>query len=318
MQPSPRGPVMTTNSTQAQSQPALQPPVALTIEQLKRQIRHVELGLEHDDAEQQTPAISGGCEAINRLLPAHGYLPGSLIEWLVPGSNAIGYGAELLSLQLAQRAAASGGAIVIVDPANEFYPPAARGLGIELDRLVIVRGKKLDDLYWSIDQALRCEAVAAVWAAATPALPRFLVDLDERWHRRFQLSAEASGSFGLFLRPDRVARQPSWSDVQWRILPQKGSGLFDSDLSSAGDRQRDGQTFRINPFAELPADYWQRPISLQLLRCRAGRTGPTVHLNFDTRSGVITSDAARRFEFAEPRGVATPIRLGPSTNQKLG
>jgi protein ImuA len=273
-----------------------------TIALLKRQIRQVELGhlLQPDNSLPR--GITSGLAAIDQVLPERGYSRGTLIEWLVPGSSGqtAGYGVELLSLQLAQRAMQGGGSLVVVDPAEEFYPLAARQLGIPLDRVVILRGHKLEDLYWSIDQALRCEAVAAVWCAATSAMPSFLVDLDERWHRRFQLSAEVGQSFGLFLRPDRVARQPSWSDIQWRVL---------ATHRTSQQRNERGLTEQTPPESNLPDDYWARPISLQLLKCRGGRAGQTIHLNFDTRTGELRSDAARRLESLRPRSPAADLKI---------
>ncbi len=273
-----------------------------TIALLKRQIRQVELGHLQQSDDSLPRGITSGLAAIDQLLPESGYSRGTLIEWLVPGSTGqtAGYGAELLALQLAQRAMQRGGSLVVVDPAEEFYPLAARQLGIPLDHVVILRGNKLDDLYWSIDQALRCEAVAAVWCAATAAMPQFLVDLDERWHRRFQLSAEAGKSLGLFLRPDRVARQPSWSDIQWRVLGTSSGSPHRSDR---------GLTEQARQEPTLPDDYWARPISLQLLKCRGGRAGQTLHLNFDTRTGELRSDAARRLESLRPRPTAGDLKI---------
>jgi hypothetical protein len=254
------------------------------IQHLQRSIRAVETGQAFSANDQDAPSssITNGLAAMDRLLPEQGYRRGSLVEWLVPGDNTAGHGAELLSLQIAQRAAAEGGSIVVVDPAEEFHVPAARALGVELHRLVILRGRNVEDLYWSIDQALRCEAVAAVWAAASPVVPRFLTDMDERWQRRFQLSAEAGGGIGLFLRPERVARQPTWCDVQWRVL-----------ATSRGQEQP-WMVPDLLPGQQLPENYWQRPISLQLLRCRGGSAGQSVHFNLDTRSGKLTVDVTRR------------------------
>jgi hypothetical protein len=280
------------------------------IQRLQRDIRSVETASTVDACDRTDSCLSTittGLEALDQWLPERGYRRGSMVEWLVPGGNStnfqtVGFGAELLSLQVASRAAARGGSIVVVDPTGEFYPLAARSLGIELHRLVILRGERLEDLYWAIDQSLRCEAVAAVWAAASPQRPRFLVDMDERWQRRFQLAAEAGGSIGLFLRPDRVARQPTWCDVQWRIIPQSLS----REVSVAGVPD-------LLPGQSLPENYWRRLLSIQLLRCRGGRSGQTLHCTLDTRTGEMTRTTALR-RVAQR---ASPQRPVPSAPQAL-
>ena len=259
------------------------------LERLRGQIRGVETACRAKD-----PAtISSGVPAIDSLLPGGGYARGSLVEWLAP---AAGCGAEWLALQLARRAAADGGAIVIIDPRRDFYPPAAVALGLRLEQLVIVQGRRGDDLYWAIDQALRCTAVAAVWAAgslgaASSNADPFLGNIDERWLRRFQLSAEQSGALGIFVRHISVARQPTWCDIQWRVAtPRLGSD------SRIGD---DSQ-------GEL------RPISLQLLKCRgATSAGQTLDLELDTRSGELRR-AHKETDRTAPVGQAFKLRKASS------
>ncbi|MEZ6097009.1 MAG: hypothetical protein R3C03_22775 [Pirellulaceae bacterium] len=280
-----------------------------TIQQLQRQIRAVETGKDFEQEPEAIPTgITSGLPAIDRLLPDQGYRRGSLVEWLTPGNNTIGYGADLLSLQLAQRAAEDGGTIVIVDPTEEFYPVAARTLGIELHRLVILRGQRLEDLYWSIDQALRCSSVSAVWAAASPALPRFLVDMDERWHRRFQLSVEASGAIGLFLRPEIVARQPTWSDIQWHIKAPASFTQTSPTATAPSPASSLAAASAESPFA-LPEGYHSRPVAMQLLRCRGGRTGHTVHFQIDSRTGALSPATSRRRSQPTPATRVTTSRF---------
>ncbi len=202
------------------------------VDQLRSQIRSAEtVGRIPDEVR-----ISSGCSAIDRLLPGNGYQRGTLIQWLTSG----GHGADYLSLLVARQACADGGALVVFDPLNQFYPPAVAAIGINLDNLIVLRAPhspttstghrslasdntgsrgrpaaKADsdelqnDLLWSIDQALRCPAVAAVWGP--------IDHINERWFRRFQLSAESSGCLGLFVQPIHAARQPSWAEVQWIV-----------------------------------------------------------------------------------------------------
>ena len=139
-----------------------------TIQKLRRQIRKAETSSRNDDGS----VISSGCEAMDSILPGNGYNRGTIIEWFA-GSGSC---AEFFSLLAARHAAADGGAIVIVDPKGQFYPPAARAIGINLSNLIVLRNVQNSsrhphspDFLWAIDQSLRCNSVAAVWGE----LPEF-------------------------------------------------------------------------------------------------------------------------------------------------
>jgi len=242
------------------------------IDRLRNRIRRVETAGRIDDGVR----VSSGCAAIDRLLPVGGYQRGTLVQWLTGG----GQGADYLSLLPAKEACADGGALVVFDPLNQFYPPAAAAIGVNLDNLIILRTQQSanhqqvrkndlwqNDLLWSIDQSLRCPAVAAVWGP--------LDHIDERWFRRFQLSAESSGCLGLFVQPICEARQPSWAEVQWLVSHVPRSQF---------NRRKKNLPHRSTPDANHSRNQLVR---LQLTRCRGTQTGKTVHLSIDTITGNV-------------------------------
>lgn len=239
-------------------------PQSNLIDRLRNRIRKVETAGRINDG----ISVSSGCQAIDRLLPGGGYQRGALVQWLTNG----GHGADYLSLLLAKEACADGGALVVLDPLNQFYPPAAAAMGLNLDNLIIVRTKKSsqlqdqqNDLFWSIDQSLRCPAVAAVWGP--------LGQIDERWFRRFQLSAESSGCLGLFVQPLSQARQPSWAEVQWMV-----NHVRQPRVNPQRDFHR-GPRHGNHPRSQF--------VRLQLTRCRGTQTGKTVHLSINTITGNV-------------------------------
>jgi hypothetical protein len=143
-------------------------------------------------------------------------------------------------------AAMKGGkALVVVDWQSCFYPPAAAALGIDLKRLIVIRPKSREDGWWSLDQALRCSAVGAVWSS----LPE---EMDDRLARRLQLAAEAGGTLGLFIRDFRTRNRPSWADVQWQVQ------AFSTDASHIQGPQH------------LLTSSQGRYLQVELLRCRSG------------------------------------------------
>ena len=237
------------------------------IAQLQDNIRQVETASRVDDGS----LVKNGCAAIDYLLPEKGYPRGTLVQWITAG----GSGADFLSLRVAQKACEDGGALVVIDPLNQFFPPAAAAIGINLDNLIVLRtgpqsprsagrattpttetGKataSYQDLLWAVDQSLRCPAVAAVWGP---------LEINERWFRRFQLSAESSGCLGLFLQPPGAAKQPSWADVQWLVGMSKPS-----------------HPDNLPQHSQL--------VRLQLTRCRGTHTGKTINVAINHITGNV-------------------------------
>ena len=117
------------------------------IEALRQQIAH----WERPRAPQEA-LVSSGAKALDQLLPGGGFHRGTLVEWLAAGE---GCGAASLALLAAREACRDAGALVVLDRTGEFYPPAAAGLGIEPQGLMVVRAANEADHAWALDQALR-------------------------------------------------------------------------------------------------------------------------------------------------------------------
>jgi len=148
----------------------------------------------------QSGPIATGFAALDGILPADGLEGGTLVEWLADGA---GSGAMTLSLSVAARALGQGGACVVIDPGQEFYPPAAAELGVPLERMVIVRPSGPRLALWAWEQALRFRGVAVTLGEMGP--------LSDQPFRRLQLAAEAGGGLGFFIRPAACRAQPSWA-----------------------------------------------------------------------------------------------------------
>lgn len=280
-----------------------------TVERLRGQIRQVETVRRNDDGS----IVSSGSMAMDELLPAGGYNRGTIVEWIAER----GTGADFLSLLAARNAAKEGGGLVVVDSHGEFYPPAARAMGLKLSQLIILRSSErgpdqhlsphsskpldADDLCWAIDQSLRCQAVAAVWGA----LPDFESAHAERtWLRRFQLSAETSGCIGCFIRiPSSQAQrdsrgrrshsygsfknrasQSSWAEIQWELEPQP---------STAGSRI----------------------VKATLARCQGGLAGRSIELDINTSTGNVQEHVPSRSKPAHSMPLAAQL-ANPKTRRR--
>ena len=188
--------------------------------------------------------VSSGCPELDHILPAGCFQRGQLVEWL---EDSPGSGASTLALIIARQAARQGGVIAILDREKQFFPPAAAALGINLNNLLLIQAASHQDEFWALDQALRCPAVAAVWAS--------LKHLEPRHFRRLQLAVEQSGSLGLLTRPQQVRGQPSWSQMQLLVQPQPGNGL--------------------------------RRWRIEVIRARGDRAGRAVELEMDDTTGTL-------------------------------
>lgn len=220
--------------------------------------------------------ISSGCPALDNLLPEGGFLQGTLVEWLTPRRGA---GTLQLALLTAGSAAREGGAIVVLDRAKQFHPPAAVRSGVPTDRLVIVQPENESEELWALDQALRSLA-----AAATIAWPE---RLDSHSYRRLQLAAEQGGGLGLLLRPDSARGECSWAEVRLLVEPLARREVVDRSCSSGlllHEPQRMTRRMRIS-----------------VLRCR-GSCDPSKFVEIEI------DDALDRVRVSAQLGDPTPSR----------
>jgi hypothetical protein len=202
--------------------------------------------------------FSTGVAALDQLLAANPLRYGMLTEWL---SGLAHGGTATLSLLCARQACRQGGALVVIDRRQVFYPPAAAAWGIDLERLILVRPRSTRDELWAAVQSLRSSAVAAVWAS--------IDRLDPRAFRQLQLAAQAGRTLGLLLRPSHACGQPSWADVQLMVSPLSvvPGPLWEGD----GQRTTDNGRY----------------LQARLLRTRFGRPGGSVVLEIDDAAHTI-------------------------------
>ena len=165
--------------------------------------------------------------------------------------SSAAFTASASSASLVTEAARAGGAVVVLDGSQAFYPPAAAGAGIELERLLVVRPANEADYVWALDQVLRCTGVAALLARPDR--------LDGRTFRRLQLAAEEAGGLALLVRPPEARAEPSWADVRFWVEP----------LPAAAGRAR-GRRLRID-----------------LLHCRGSASGTSIEVEIDDETHTL-------------------------------
>mgnify|MGYP002623296401 CR=1 FL=1 len=221
------------------STPLRSQPISEVVAELTERVRQIERPRQPG----REGLVSSGHGRLDRVLPEPGFRRGTLVEWLAAGSAD---GTGTLALHAAREAARQGGAIVVVDPDGQFYPPAALRLGIELGQLIVVRPAGDEDRAWAMDQILRTRGVAAVWCQVDTE--------DDHTLRRWQLAAERSGALGLLVRPEAVRHDPSWAEL--RLL-----------VESVARPRGTGRNRRVR---------------VTLIRSRVGHAGRTVELELAT------------------------------------
>ena len=242
-------------------------------ESVLRKLR-VDLGcVLSEQVEHQAQALySTGSESIDAMLPRGGLRRDAITEWVADSESS---GAASLSLVAAAnllKVSVKSGPLVVVCGESGFYPPAAISLGLPVDRIIWVRPKRHSDLVWAIDQALRCESVAAVWAYAG-------VHLDDRDARRFQLASEVGKTAGLLVRPTASRGRPSFAEVRFHVKHLATGSQhdpFDSVVSSRGS------------IREEIAVQSHRALQVTVDRCRGGTSGQQTAVQIDDRGSLHT------------------------------
>lgn len=271
---------------------------ALKKEAILRQLRS-QVGCVTAAPADTVEIFSTGSAGADRLLPRGGLRVDGISEWI---TAAEGCGAAAISMiAAASRLNSVAGPLLVVAGEGVFYPPAAMSLGIPAERIIWARPTRHADVVWAIDQGLRCERVAAVWAHLGP-------NLDDRDARRFQLAAETGHTPGLFIRPSSVRGRPSFADVRLHVAGSHG----DSEPATKNDQVH--QQRRERDLAENRHDHSMREAVITLDRCRGGAAGQSVTVRIDDHARLheVTrpdlSPKSYPIEAAHPNETAT-VRL---------
>jgi protein ImuA len=180
---------------------------------LREQVRRLERAYSAGRAGRASVPL--GVPAIDRLLPEGGLLAGALHEieaGPTPSGRiaahdgaALGFAAHLLSRF------SVGTILWCRRPMGVFdAPPYAPALARWFDpaRLLMVTAKRDDEVFWAMEEGLRCPGVAAVLGETR--------SIDATAGRRLSLAAEKAGVPALLLRPEPAPPQ-SVCVTRWRV-----------------------------------------------------------------------------------------------------
>jgi hypothetical protein len=157
--------------------------------------------LRHD-----VPTLATGHANLDRHLPGRGWPLGVISELLFESPGA---GEFSLLLPALATVSARGQWVVLIDPPWIPYPPAMRGHGVALERVLLVRTRTASDSLWACEQALRGVPGGAVLAwPANPGFTRL---------RRLQLAAKAGRKLAFVFRPAAALAQASPAALRLQV-----------------------------------------------------------------------------------------------------
>ena len=155
--------------------------------QLKREILHLE-GFRS--------AIPGsimdlGLGFMEEAFPNGSFPLGAVHELISEGAESTAATAGFIS-GLLGGLMKSGGAAVWIGSSPNLFPPALKAFGIHPGQIVFINLQKERDILWAMEEALKCEGLAAVIGE--------IPELSFTTSRRFQLAVEQSRVTGFILR----------------------------------------------------------------------------------------------------------------------
>jgi hypothetical protein len=178
-----------------------------------------------NDCAIEPASIGTGFAELDAALPGGGWPRGALTELLLERE---GIGELRLTLPALARLQSEGRTIVWIAPPYRPYAPAVAAVGLDLARLVVVRGASRSDALWADEQALRAPECGAAFG--------WIPTHEERVLRRLQVAAREGRTWGVLWRrpgerasataaPLRLALAPSQGRLAVRVLKRRGAEL---------------------------------------------------------------------------------------------
>lgn len=118
-----------------------------------------------------------------------------------------------------------GGACLWIGTSRLVFPPALKTFGIDPDRIVFIDLNREKDILWVMEEALKCEGLAAVIAE--------MKQISFAESRRLQLATEKSRVTGFVIRTDPGKLSSTTCTARWKITPIP-SNLEDESIPGVG------------------------------------------------------------------------------------
>ncbi len=118
-----------------------------------------------------------------------------------------------------------GGACLWIGTSRLIFPPALKAFGVDPDRIIFIDLNHEKDILWVMEEALKCEGLAAVIGE--------MKQISFAESRRLQLATEKSRVTGFVIRTDPDKLSSTACTARWKITPIP-SDLEDESLPGVG------------------------------------------------------------------------------------
>ena len=153
---------------------------------------------------------SVGLGAVEKVFPNGVFPKAAIHEFIITlPENAAASGGFIAGLlnALMQK----GGACLWISTSRTLFPPSLKAFGIDPERIIFIDVIHEKEVLWVMEEALKCEALAAVIAEVR--------DINLTGSRRLQLAVERSGITGMILRKDAQKMSTTACVARWQIRP---------------------------------------------------------------------------------------------------
>lgn len=153
--------------------------------------------------------FDAGLGFIKNSFPNASFPLGAIHEFFCNGAEDIsassGFIAGILSAIMRK-----GGVSLWISSSQNIFPPALKSFGIEPDKIIFINVPKEKEILWVMEEALKCEGLAAVIAETS--------EISFTASRRLQLAVEQSRVTGFIIR--RNPKNLTTACVtRWQITP---------------------------------------------------------------------------------------------------
>ncbi len=155
-------------------------------------------------------AVDMGLGPVEEAFPNECFPTGAMHEFLSHSAEdaaaTSGFIAGLLATLMVNR-----GVGVWIGPCPNIYPPALKCFGIEPEKVVFASVQKEKDALWVMEEALKCDGLAAVVGE--------IKEVGFTASRRLQLAVEQSRVTGFIVRNQPRSVTPIACVARWKITP---------------------------------------------------------------------------------------------------
>lgn len=159
---------------------------------------------------KESYADSIGLGSVEEAFPNGVFPVGSVHEFISRSRENAAASSGFISGLLA-KLMKNGGVCIWISTVGALFPPSIKAFGVEPDRVIIINMRREKDVLWAMEEALKCEGIAAVIAE--------LQELDFVQSRRLQLAVEKSRVTGFVLRNNPRSIGSTACVARWQIRP---------------------------------------------------------------------------------------------------